>query len=206
MKDEDVQEFNRLIIDKTWELLLKTVKELQNQKEVTSRNIVIDKSAKEKYSQIFIDMDAYIKENYMKTSVKYLDRHKTSAIIIYAILKSECIKYTGKISEDEEVFWGNYVIAVTVGFNYMIDRLNAVLKKKDIKQRLIEKLWLPEIVFSCNVPYFLIFTRNLYYANTDENWEINPLEIAEKLFLLEYITVEKKGINPAILKEENNEK
>lgn len=44
-----------------------------------------------------------------------------------------------------------------------------------------------------------IMCRNLYYAKTD--FTLNPLDLADRLFLVEYIALTKDGINPDILKD-----
>lgn len=196
-----VEEFRANVLNNTWILLKDTIKIIQQK----DKYVYLKEDAEKEYREIYMKMEEYIKTNYMKPSVEYLDRHKTSAIIIYAILKSQCIQYSREIKEDE-FFFGEYLIALSVGFNYMLDRLNAVLKKKDKRKRQISKIWLPDIVFSCDVPYFTIFARSIYFADKNEDWGINVLEIAEKLFLLEYVTIERKKINPKILKEEHNEK
>ena len=80
------------------------------------------------------------------------------------------------------------------------------LKKKlvDKGENPIGKIWMPDAL-SCDAPYFEILCRNLFYAKSDAGWNINPLDMAEKLFILEYVTLEKNGIDPHILKEDNPE-
>ena len=181
--EKNAEEFRKKILDNTWTLLQKTVEVSHNK----DKNVILVETAKGNYEKIYCDMEKAIKKDYMKPTVLYLDRHKTSAILIHSILKSKCIQYSKEIEEDE-FFFGEYLIALSVGINYMLDRLNAVLKKKDNKKRQIEKIWLPDIVFSCDVPYFAIFARSIYFAykkESNEDCEINILEIAEKLFLQE---------------------
>lgn len=199
--EKTTKQWNLEVIDKTWDLLRRTV---ANQKE-TDSNILFKESAYHRYKTIFMQQERIIRKKYMKKDVKHLDRHKTSGIIMYAILMSSCLKYKKRL-EKGKLWFEKYLIAGNVGMDYMLDRLNAKLKKDDSQKRRIEKIELPEVVFSCDVPYFEVFCRNLYYASKNKNWGINPLDIAEKLYLLEYFTVEKQGIDPNILKEnrENN--
>ena len=48
---------------------------------------------------------------------------------------------------------------------------------------------------SCNTSFEDIMIRNLVYAEDNPKWGLNPLAIAENLFLLEYITIIQKGID-----------
>lgn len=52
---------------------------------------------------------------------------------------------------------------------------------------------------SCGTPYMEIMCRNLYYAKND--YKLNPLDLADRLFLVEYIALTKEGIAPDILKD-----
>ena len=79
----------------------------------------------------------------------------------------------------------------------MQSQLNKILVDKNLQP--IKALWFPKAV-SCKTPYFEIFCRNLYFSNNSDKWGLNPLDIAEKLFILEYVTLEKAGIDPQILK------
>mgnify|MGYP006868100695 FL=1 len=44
-----------------------------------------------------------------------------------------------------------------------------------------------------------IICRNLYYAKTD--YKLNPLDLADRLFLVEYFALSSEGIVPDILKD-----
>ncbi len=181
-------------IDKTWDLLRVAVeKEVKKCSELS-----LDESAYETYKQNFKNLYGFIKKEYMKDKVKNLDRHKVAAIVIASIVQSEAVKYLGEI-ESGKTFFGQYLIASVVGMNYLQDRLNALLKERKLPK--IEGLDFPEAL-SCDTKYLDIFSRNLYYSHGRAEWGINPLDIAEKLFLLEYRTLEKNGIDPKELKEE----
>lgn len=180
-------------IEKTWSLLEKTV-EVANRKNL---NIILNAQAKEKFADEFETLHKHIKENYMREEIQNLDRHKVAAIIMVCILSSDALAYEGVLQENER-FFGEYLIAGSVGINYMQDRLNSLLVEKN--QNTIDKFWFPEAL-SCDTKYFEIFCRNLYYADNEEKWGLNPLDIAEKLFLIEYATLEKNGIDPCVLKD-----
>lgn len=46
---------------------------------------------------------------------------------------------------------------------------------------------------------WILCARNLYYAKTD--YKLNPLDLADRLFLVEYIALMKEGIDPDTLKD-----
>lgn len=176
-----------------WQLLDVSVEKLQEK----DSNIELDSESKNEFDSIFKKNIKKIKKNYMKTKVKNLDRHKVAAIIIFSILKSKAVKYEGNVKKGE-IFIGQYVIAASVGFTYMQSCLNTALEKKG--QKPIEKYCFPTPM-SCNREYFEVFCRNLYYADTGKEWGLNPLDIADRLFLLEYYTLIKNDIDPSILNE-----
>lgn len=183
------------IINRTWDLLAASVAQAKQQ----DIHIDCNQNAFDKYKKIFKDKYDFIKINFMKSSVSALDRHKVASIIIASIIESDSVIYNQKIS-DGKVFFGKYQIAVSVGLSYMLDQLNEMLAKKSNK---IEKYWFPE-AFSCKTPYFDIFARNLYFTHEKTNWNLNLLDIAEILFLLEYMTLQKNGIDPSLLNDEDS--
>lgn len=175
-----------------WELLKITIQKIKE----TDENIDYDENAKDGFEKIFKDFKDTIKDNYMVEDVKNLDRHKVGAIIIVSILKSNAVKYKRELTANEK-FIGQYLVATSVGFTYMQNCLNKILKGKQYE--LVEKLSLPQPI-SCETPYFEIFYRNLFYADNNKEWGLNPLDIADRLFLLEYITLLENNIDPSDLK------
>lgn len=155
--------------------------------------VVYDKSKKEKFKSNFTLLYDQLSK-YMEDPTKPLDRHKVAAIIIISIIKSNILTSTGNTKE--RIFVGNYILASEMGLSYMLAKLNEKLSDNEK----IDKYFFPE-AFSCPTDYFDIFYRNLYYVNDNEDWSLNPLDISERLFLLEYITVDKKGIDLNKLKE-----
>ncbi len=79
----------------------------------------------------------------------------------------------------------------------MVGKLNEKLSAKGSKKK-IEQFIFPDAQ-SCKTSYIDIICRNLYYARTD--FQMNPLDLADRLFLIEYIALLKEGINPDILKD-----
>lgn len=182
----------RPIIERTWELLENTLEQVNEQ----VSGVVINNNSYKDFNVCFRRIYNEIKEHYMESSTKNLDRHKVASIIMISILESKAIIYQGDI-EPGKTFFGQYLVAASVGITYMQNELNVMLSEKG--QKTITKLWFPDPLV-CDTPYFEIFCRNLYFANCNNDWGLNPLDIAEKLFLLEYITLEKCGIDPCILK------
>lgn len=184
-------------IDKIWELLEVTVKQIKKQ----MPDVILDDGSYTRFSNNFKNLYNEIKEHYMESKVKNLDRHKVASSIITSIINSNIIIYQGEIEQDKE-FFGQYLIAASVGITFMQNQLNQILIEKNKEP--IKSLWFPDPL-SCDTPYFEIFCRNLYFSNNNDNWGINPLDIAEKLFLLEYVTLEKCGIDPHVLKEKTHD-
>lgn len=177
-------------IKKTWDLLEKTVE--------FNSGIKLNKDSYEQYKANFEKWVDVIKTTFMTKDVKHLDRHKIAAIIMVSILECDAVVCSGAVPT-QKIFLGQYQSALSVGLTYMQNRLNELLIRK--KQKTVDKIWMPEFVFSCDVPYFDISARNLFFTQQKLECGLNPLSIAKELFLLEYITVEKEGIDPHILKE-----
>lgn len=175
----------RQMVNKIWELLECNVKEINK----NTQDVILDYDAYNRFYTSFRELYDDIKINYMKNEVKNLDRHKVSGIIIVAIIQSNVIRYIGNTEEDK-IFFGKYIIATSVAITYMQDRLNEKLLNKG--EATIHKLRFPKDSHNEN-SYFDTFCRNIYFSDKNKKWGINPLDIAEKLFLLEYITLIKEG-------------
>ncbi|MBQ3544650.1 MAG: hypothetical protein IJA34_06660 [Lachnospiraceae bacterium] len=175
----------RQMVEKIWELLECNIKEMNKK----SQDVILNYEAHDRFYDYFKELYAEIKKNYMKNEVKNLDRHKVSGIIIVTIIKSDVIQYKGKM-EENYIFFGKYVIATSVAITYMQDRLNEKILDKG--EKIIYKLKFPKNL-SYEYSYFEMFCRNLYFADINNKWGLNPLDIAEKLFLLEYISLIEDG-------------
>lgn len=155
------------------------------------------RKAKKSFEDEFLRLYKKICSEYMLEDTEALDRHKVAAISMISIIKCNMLKGENADSHNKK-FMGNYILATDCGFAYMLKELNK--KLQDLGQKKIEKIFFPEAM-ACETNYYRIFYRNLYFANNEEAWGLNPLDIAERLFLLEYMTLEKNGIDPSILKE-----
>ena len=148
-----------------------------------------DKSLKHKdlqtqepiFENEFMALYHKIVSNYMLEGTETLDRHKVAAIIMCSVIKSDLLE-AEQGGHTSKIFLGNYILATDCGFAYLLKELNMKLNE-------------------CDMMEIKIFYRNLYFADNSEDWHLNPLDIAERLFLLEYMTLEKNGIAPDILKE-----
>ena len=95
------------------------------------------------------------------------------------------------------IFIGSELIAIEVALAVMCTLLNDKLEAIGHGKKILS-YYMPQAM-SCSTPYALIFARNLIYAQKD--FVLNPLDIAEKLFLLETITLIKNNIDPQLLLE-----
>lgn len=153
-----------------------------------------DESKKSEFKSIFEKKYSHIMKTYMDESVKSLDRHKVAALIIISLIDVSPISID-KLS-DEYIFIANELIALKVGLAYMLKKMNDILSEKGNSNKL-EQFTFP-MAQSCDTPYMDVMCRNLYYAKRD--YMLNPLDLADRLFLIEYISLLKSGVNPDILK------
>lgn len=178
------------IVNALWNALRDTVNHYQEDDEYIS----FDDEKFLDFKKSFEDLYNNIKDKYMKHNVKTLDRHKVAAVMIVSSLQSNAVSYTKKIGSRH--FFGEEMFSTEVALNWMLDALNERLT--ELGQKRIEVYHMPK-AFACDTPYFDIFCRNLYYA--EQHYKLNPLDIAEKLYLLEYITLLQNGIDPSKLCE-----
>lgn len=179
------------LIDNTWDLL----KEEYSKYSKENPNFKFDDSRKDDFRQIFTEKYNGIIRKYMDESVKYLDRHKVAALIIISLLEINAISY--ETLDEDCIFIGAELLALKVGLAYMVEKLNEKLHTKGIDKK-IEKFIFPNAQ-SCSTSYMDIMCRNLYYSKTD--YKLNPLDLADRLFLVEYIALSKEGIDPDVLKD-----
>lgn len=148
------------------------------------------------YKERFIELNDMILHKYMKNEVKDLDRHKIAGIAIASLLESDIIQYTGELGENK--FFGKYTIAASVAISYMQDNLNNMLQT--INRDPVTKIEFPQ-AFSCDTDCFEVFCRNIQFADENESWNINPLDISEKLFMYEYLTLLENTIPIELIRD-----
>lgn len=142
-------------------------------------------------------MNEMIIAKYMKPEVNDLDRHKIAGIAIVSLLRSDAIQYSGDLGEKK--FFGKYTISASVAISYMQDSLNHLLDA--LGQDPVREIVFPK-AFSCKTDCFEVFCRNIQFADENEEWHVNPLDISEKLFMYEYITVLENGIPIDLIRTE----
>lgn len=157
-------------------------------------DVVFDRHKKERFEQRFSDMYFHIKRDYMDYATTCLDRHKIAAIYIIAFLEAGLIRS----KSNEERFIGAYSLALDCALSYMLKELNKQRKAKGKEE--INEYFFPEAIF-CKTSYYKIMYRNLYYTDKDKEWKLNPLELSERLFLIEYITLREHGIEVKDIRE-----
>lgn len=181
-----------IVIKEVWDALEETC----NRYSARDSKILF-KGNYEAFKTSFISLYNGIKAEYMKPNVSELDRHKIISTMIIASIENDLVTYSGKNSRLVPLV--EFMIPTEVGLNWMLAGLNRELSKRNFKAK-ISRYHMPQ-AFACDTPYFEVFCRNLYYANEKEkNLRLNPLDIAEKLFLLEYITLLKNNIDPTLLR------
>lgn len=180
----------RKTIDFVWKAIEKECKKFQKK----DSTITFNKDCCKKFDDIFRNYYNDIMARFMKET-KELDAHKQAAIIILSCLESSAITHN---AEKGSISIAPELIAINVGLSYMNDRLNEKLVKKKLKK--IKNYSLP-IAIACNTPYIEIMSRLLYYEQNEDDMRFNVLELSDRLFLIEYITLLENGINPCDLKE-----
>lgn len=180
------------LIEKLWDIIYQGAQVYSYDKS----HIKYNRESKSTFENVFVDLYEKIARDYMQEMEEPLDRHKVAAITMISVIKAKVLE-CNKIEEDD-VFLGNYILATDSGLTYMLGEMNKRLDEKKGKE--VKGYVFPEAM-ACETIYYKIFYRNLYFADSNNEWGLNPLDIAERLFLLEYITLEKNGIDPSILKE-----
>lgn len=177
------------IIDAYWSELKNTAIYYQKK----NKNIVFNDNLYQEFYDTFKELYHAIRNVYMKDDVTALDRHKVAAVMIVTTIKTNVISYKAELQEKQN-FLGSEMFSTEVALSWMLDALNKRLIA--LGKSPISSYYMPK-AFSCDTPYFEIFTRNLFFTHRD--YELSPLDVSEKLFLLEYITLLENNIAPSIL-------
>ncbi len=175
-----------------WEMFVSVAEQMMKD----DSEIVLNYAAVQQFSDGFDKLYIYIKEVFMQDSVVYLDRHKVAAIIIISFVRANALGY-GK-SLDSSMFWGNYKLAISVGLSYMLDMFNHELREGGC-QITITKYIMPKVLMD-DIPYIDVLARNIYISETQRKSDSYVIDLAEKLFLIEFITIEKYDISTFALK------
>ncbi len=177
-----------------WNTLIAEVKKAQkNDNAIYFDEANCSYSTFEKY---FRDEYNSIKKIYMTQNTEFLDRHKVAAIIIKTVIDLKLIKYKKEIAENQ-VFIGIEIIAINVALSYMFEML--IRKMKTVGLSLPVKSYILPIPMSCDTDYIYIFARNLKYCQNSGG--IIAIELSDKLFLFESLTLKEFNIDPHLLKD-----
>lgn len=139
-----------------------------------------------------------IKDKVMRSEVGELDSHKITSVIICSVIMTDALSVLdGENQEDTMIFNGNEKVAVKVGLSYMAAALKKILEGTKEEGKFTEYI-MPKAVM-CETDYMTIICRNLYYAKTF--YELNPIDLANTLFLFEQFTLLQKGIDLEVLRK-----
>lgn len=176
-------------INGTWESLKRAVEHYKKM----DKQLVFDENKQQIFYDHFQTSYTSVMNAHMDSTVSELDRHKVAAVIIEATLSTGVIQREG--SNYGRVFMGQEMIAAEVAFEWMMLRFKKKLEELDLN--FDETTYHMPIAFACDTPYFDVFCRNLYFSK--EAKKLNVLDIANTLFLLEYVTLLKYDIDPQLL-------
>lgn len=165
-------------------------------------NFKYNNESEQNFNRNFDYFYNYIKSNVMYDTVQELDRHKLAAIIICSIIKSKTLQVISPYSEDQYVFDGNEKIAVNIGLSYMRSALKQLLSSQPEEAKKFNDYIFPKASM-CDTDYITILCRNLCFAQ--KHYELNPIDLANTLFLIEYITLIQISISPETMKNLCNE-
>ena len=162
----------------------------------------IKEGGKERFINNFCTRYEFVMESYMIDKVTNLDRHKVATIVIIELIRSDVLEYTNYVdTNDDAIFILIHLLATQTGLAFMQYRLNILLENRNYAP--IKEWHLPTPLTCPNNSYDYIFARNLYYTEARLKHEnptfainFNEMDLAEKLYLFEYVNLLYYGINP----------
>lgn len=174
--------------EKIWDVIVPEITQYQ----LNYGDLYFDETCKDKILLTFQELVNYIKSHYMKFNKNSheIDRHKTSAALMIAILQNQPLKMiSSKYYQDSKFWLFNEHIAITAGLSLMIafelqKIKDSPLLEEDKKEKLIRE-WEKGIIFPSarHGDYRENWAVELYYTVREGNYNI--LAIAHELFLLE---------------------
>ncbi len=188
------------LTEKIWKVIGEHAEQMKKQYPA----LVFRDDKKEEFDREFQRRYKETMSRFMTDSTKELDSHKQAAVIIICCLKTGVIEYPEDQLENEmdlqTVPLIPQIIAVSTGLSFMQDYLAERLRGKKIST-VVEQYYFP-VPFACNTPYGNSMCRILYYEQHKRyGMDFNVLELADRLYLLEYINLLQYGIEPTLLKE-----
>jgi len=153
--------------------------------------------AKQTFFQGFCADYSYFAREFMQKKGTRLDRHKVAAIAMINLLGIDMFENPPAIDDRLLPGFPQQEIAIDVGLTFMLDQMNYELKKRLSVRDEIPIYCMPH-PFSTGIPYAELLARELYW--TQKYYMLNPLSLANQLFMLEYFTLLNANINPEGLK------
>lgn len=185
------------MIRRTAELAWDGLKEyFESVQKTHCKGMTLNRNARESFINAYIEKYNEVKDEYMDESVEVLDRHKQAAILIHCVISCEVIVPSKNIEEDK-IFVGVQQVALLLGFSFMKDCLNEILKNHGLPT--IKRYTFP-VAFSCPTDYFDILTRDLYLQTHNDD-AVYILFLAHLLFFIEYLTLKDNKIDDSALRE-----
>ena len=128
----------------------------------------------------------------------HLDRHKTAAILIISIIQTNVAAFEYNGSPQNLAL---EQLAISVGLDYMLSRLNIKLRKVRELRKQDKKVAEFILPLTCKEEqsFLTILARNLHNYTIDFDSVSHVFDLASQLYLFEYITLLKNEINPALL-------
>lgn len=164
--------------------------------------LVLNEEMKENYINRCDTVYKTYKERFMQPSVRNLDRHKVAAILVVegASLNLICLDK----DDGGKIFLGTERVLLTCALAYLLDQFNFLLDGGGVEGA--AKADFPRMAefrqpgaFACDTKYVDIMSRNLHYtlphlklfeSESALDVHLNVVrELAEKFFLLEYISI-----------------
>lgn len=166
-------------------------------------SIVMYTDSEKLFHQNFNYYHSLIIDKFMKLQDKHLDRHKIAAIIICSILKSDilgiaCGQECNQTIDD--IFLANEKLALNIALSDMYQRLLSECEEGKIPYDKIFPDYVFPVPLSCDRDYTEVICRDLYYSK--KYFELDPLSIANFLFLLEAYSFEATHVEININKWE----
>jgi len=199
-----LEEKTKSLASGIWDLYKSTFKDTEYN-DINKCCLSIKEDAKDLFVNNFNTRYLYVLKMYMKEDTIELDRHKVAAIAVIELVLSEALDGVSlEIDGDEkDIRIHRYLLASQTGFRFLLHQLNK--KLVDFCLAPLDEFHSPEIFTCPENNYLHVFARNLHFvskrAGCDDRFvtSLNELDLAEKLYLLEYITLLKNNISPTIL-------
>lgn len=174
-----------------WNAVLKQCSSMME----TDKDIIMYTDSEQVFHQNFDYYYNLIIDKFMKLPDEHLDRHKIAAVIICSILRADVLGVVNNpecVQTIDDIFLANEKLALNIALSYMHQKLIDEYKANRIPfEGIFEDFIFPRPL-SCDRDYTEVICRDLYFAK--KYFELDPLSIANFLFLLEEYSFEASRI------------